>query len=241
MKIDLLAIGVHPDDVELSCGGTLLAQKERGCTTAILDLTAGELGTRGTAETRLQEAEAAGNLLGIATRENLAMADGFFENNRTNQLKIIEVLRRLRPDIVLANAIDDRHPDHGRAARLTYDAVFLAGLRRIETEHRGEPQEAWRPRLLLNYIQDRWIEPDVVVDISDHIDRKMEAVRAFASQFYSGNEAADDEPQTYISSKSFFDGIRARAAEMGRACRFDYAEGFTSAKLLGVRDLRDVF
>lgn len=235
MKLNILAFGVHPDDVELSCAGTLMAHIDQGYKVGIVDLTRGELGTRGTPELRLVEAQNAGEIIGVEVRNNLGMRDGFFKNDEAHQLQIIEQIRQYQPDIVLANATEDRHPDHGRSAELVRDAFFLSGLRMIETKDADNNiQEPWRPRLLLHYIQDRWLNPDIVVDISPYIDRKIEAVKAFSSQFYDPNS---NEPATYIASKSFFDSIPARAKEAGRASGFEYAEGFTSAKFLGIKDL----
>ena len=242
MKIDILGIAAHPDDVELSCSGTLMAHKAQGKTIGIIDLTRGELGTRGTPETRKVEAANAAKIMGLDVRENLGMADGFFKNDRENQLKVIQVLRKYQPDIVLANAIDDRHPDHAKAAKLVYDALFLSGLRKIETlGDDGKPQEAWRPRLLLNYLQDKWIHPDIIVDISDFWERKMESIMAYATQFHNPN-IEEDEPETYISSKRFIHLMESRAREMARPCNFEFGEGFTSNnKFLGVKNLFEVF
>jgi bacillithiol biosynthesis deacetylase BshB1 len=237
MIVDILAIGVHPDDVELSCSGTLLEQIENGYSVGLVDLTQGELGTRGTAEIRLEEAENAAKLLGADFRENLNMRDGFFEINEKNLRKIIVSIRAHRPKIVLANAIRDRHPDHGRAAKLVHQACFLAGLRKVETELDGEPQEAWRPKNIYHYIQDRAVEPDFVFDISNVIEQKMEVIRAFKSQFYDPNSK---EPASPISGKDFMDFIVAKAANFGREAGFQYAEGFTTAKKIGVQDLFDI-
>jgi bacillithiol biosynthesis deacetylase BshB1 len=237
MIVDILAIGVHPDDVELSCSGTLLEQIENGYSVGLVDLTQGELGTRGTAEIRLQEAENAAKLLGADFRENLNMRDGFFEINEKNLRKIIVSIRAHRPKIVLANAVRDRHPDHGRAAKLVHQACFLAGLRKVETKLDGEPQEAWRPKNIYHYIQDRAVEPDFVFDISNVIEQKMEVIRAFKSQFYDPNSK---EPASPISGKDFMDFIVAKAANFGREAGFQYAEGFTTAKKIGVQDLFDI-
>lgn len=239
MKLDILAFGVHPDDVELSCCGTLMNQIDKGDTVGIIDLTKGELGTRGTPELRMLEAEKAAEILGVHIRENVGLKDGFFENRHEQQLKVIQKIRKYQPDIVFANAIDDRHPDHGRSALLLKDAFFLSGLRKIETlNDDGSPQLPWRPRLLLHYIQDRWISPDIVVDITPYLDRKIQAIKAFGSQFYDPNST---EPDTYIASKTFWESIPARAKEMGRASGFDYAEGFTAAKFLGVKDIKQIY
>lgn len=239
MKVDLLAIGVHPDDIELSCSGTVLRHIEQGKTVGLLDLTRGELGSRGSAEIRDREAAEAARLMGAAFRDNLGMADGFFEYTRENLLAIIRVIRRCQPEIVLLNAVRDRHPDHGRAAKLQADACYYSGLVKIETfEDDGTAQEKWRPRAVYHYIQDRHLNPDFVVDISEFIDRKMEVVSAFSSQFYNP-EATEysDEPQTPISGKQFFDYLRATAATYGRVAGYDYAEGFNVSRTPGVQDL----
>lgn len=237
MEIDILAIGVHPDDVELSCSGTLLEQIENGYSVGLLDLTRGELGTRGTPEIRMQEAENAANLLGAEFRDNLEMKDGLFEINEENLKKIIVSIRKYRPRVVLANAIQDRHPDHGRAAQLVHQACFLAGLRKIETELNGIAQEAWRPKNVYHYIQDRALEPDFVFDISNVIDQKMAVIKTFKSQFYDPDSK---EPSSPISGQDFMDFIRAKARNFGREAGFEYAEGFTSYKKLGVQDLFDL-
>ncbi len=237
MKVDILAIGVHPDDIELSCAGTLLHHIELGKTVGLLDLTCGELGSRGSAEIRLQEANKASELLGAVVRGNLEMKDGFFEYSKANVLKIVEILRLLRPEIVLANAVSDRHPDHGRAAKLTADACFYSGLRRIETEWEGEAQEAWRPKVVYHYIQDHNLVPDFVVDITPYLDKKMDIVQAYKSQFY---DPESSEPKTPISGKDFLNFIRSKAAMYGRAAGFTYGEGFTVARTLGVTNLFDL-
>ncbi len=239
MKIDILAIGAHPDDVELSCSGTLLRHIAQGKTVGLLDLTRGELGTRGTAEIRDREAADAARLLGAAFRKNLAMADGFFTWNEENIRRIARVLREHQPDIVLANAVSDRHPDHGRAAKLIADACFYSGLIKIETtDDQGEVQERWRPKAVYHYIQDHNLRPDFVVDISDYMDGKIELVLAFRSQFYNP-EAGEyrNELQTPISGKDFLEGLRAKAAAYGRVAGFDYAEGFIAARTPGITDL----
>jgi len=240
MKLDVLAISVHPDDAELSCSGTLLAAKAAGKKTGILDLTRGELGTRGSAELRDQEAAASSKILGLGGRENRRMRDGFVFNTEEYQLQIIAAIRKYRPEIILANAIRDRHPDHGNAATLTREANFKAGLAKIETvDENGEPQERWRAKLY-HYIQDYYIDPDFVVDISDHMEKKMEAIKAFSSQFYNPN-AKTNEPETYISSSNFLESIRSRAVELGRTCGFKYAEGFTASRIHGVKQISDIY
>jgi bacillithiol biosynthesis deacetylase BshB1 len=239
LKVDILAVGVHPDDVELSCSGTLLRHIALGRTVGLLDLTRGELGTRGTAEIRDREAADSARLMGAQFRKNLGMADGFFEVNRDHLLPIIQVLREHRPEIVLANALKDRHADHGRAAKLVADACFYSGLAKIETagEH-GNLQEPWRPRALYHYIQDHNLVPDFVVDISPFIEKKMELVLAFRSQFYQPQDAEfADEPQTPISGRDFFEFLKAKGRSYGREAGFEFAEGFNVARTPGVLDL----
>lgn len=242
MKVDILAIGVHPDDVELSCSGTLLRHIKQGKKVGLLDLTRGELGTRGTPEIRVQEAESAAQLMGAEFRINLGMADGFFSLDQANQLKIIEVIRWCRPEIVLANAPRDRHPDHGRASHLAYEACFYAGLQKIETtDPDGNPQERWRPDALYYYVQDYNLKADFVVDISDFIEQKEELILAFRSQFHLPDaEEYKEELQTPISGKDFLDYLRARARTVGRPCGFEYGESFIAARPPGVRNLFDL-
>ena len=237
MKLDLLAIGVHPDDIELSCAGTLLIEKNNGKKVGVVDLTQGELGTRGTPETRKEEAEKSAIILGLDIRENLEMADGFFRNDETNQRKIITVLRKYRPEIILCNAPDDRHPDHGRSAQLVTDAAFLSGLMKIETtDEKGKNQEAWRPKYVFNYIQDLYFKPDFVIDVSNVFDKKIEAIEAFTTQFYNPN-SNDKAPQTYISSPEFLESVINRAKMYGKMIGVKYAEGFISKKMIGVKTL----
>lgn len=231
MKVDILAFGVHPDDVELGCSGTLIAAVNEGKKVAVVDLTRGELGTRGTAETRKTEAAKAAEVMGVDARENLGMADGFFEHNEVNVRKIIAVIRKYQPEIVLCNAPDDRHPDHGRSSKLVADAAFLAGLRKIETEHDGANQEAWRPKFVFHYIQDRYLKPDFVYDISDHMDKKMEAILSYTTQF---NTTDSSEPATYISNPDFVDVIKSRALMFGKRIGVRYAEGYITTKMIGV-------
>ena len=233
MKLDLIAFGVHPDDVELSCAGVLLVEKKNGRKTGIVDLTAGELGTRGTAETRMAEAAHAAEILGVEIRDNLGMADGFFVNDETHQRKIITSLRRYQPEIILCNAPADRHPDHGRSARLVEDAAFLSGLKKIETTDNGNVQEAWRPKYVLNYIQDRFINPDFVIDITSVFEQKLEAIRAFATQFHM---EGDKGPQTYISTPDFLDSVVYRHKWFGKMIGVKYAEGFISEKMIGINN-----
>ncbi|MEO7046191.1 MAG: bacillithiol biosynthesis deacetylase BshB1 [Ferruginibacter sp.] len=235
MKLDLLAFGVHPDDIELSCAGTLLVEKSNNKKVGIIDFTRGELGTRGTAETRQEEAQNSAKILGMDVRENLEMADGFFLNDKENKLKIIKVLRQYRPDIILGNATEDRHPDHGRASQLLTDAVFLSGLIKIETEdNEGRKQDAWRPKYIFNYIQDTYLTPDFVIDVSDVFDKKIEAIKAFTTQFYTSKEPGEG-PQTYISSPEFLESVINRAKMFGRMTGVKYAEGFLSKKMIGFK------
>ncbi|MCP9753134.1 bacillithiol biosynthesis deacetylase BshB1 [Ferruginibacter sp. HRS2-29] len=231
MKIDVLAFGVHPDDVELSCAGILLAEKKQGKTTGIIDLTQGELGTRGTAETRKQEATDSAKILGVDVRENLSLADGFFSNDEMHQRKVITALRKYTPEIILCNAPEDRHPDHGRSAQLVADAAFLSGLRKIETSGEGMPQAHWRPKYVFHYIQDRFLQPDFVYDISDVFEEKLEAIKAFRTQF---NSPGTDEPQTYISTPDFLESVIYRSKMFGKMIGVKYAEGFISKKMIGI-------
>jgi bacillithiol biosynthesis deacetylase BshB1 len=237
MKLQILAIGVHPDDVELGCAGTLLAAIAEGKKVGILDLTKGELGTRGTVETRKVEAKEAAAILGIEIRENLGMADGFFQNDEAHQRLLIRAIRKYQPDIILANAPEDRHPDHGRSAKLISDAAFLSGLRKIETQLDGVTQEAWRPAYVFNYIQDRFIQPSFVIDISEHMDKKIASVMAYTTQFYNPDL---QEPQTYISSPQFIDSVKARAMMLGKRIGVEYAEGYISEKMIGIKSLDNI-
>lgn len=237
-KIDILAIGVHPDDVELGCSGTLLQQIKKGNNIGLLDLTRGELGSRGSATIRTQEAMEAARLFPAKFRIQLNMADGFFEHNEINLREIIKIIRFAQPNIVLANALADRHPDHGRAGKLIADACFLAGLIKIETTYQGKIQAPWRPKNVYHYTQDYDLKPDFVVDISDVIDKKMELVLAYKSQFF---DPSSKEPQTPISGKSFLEFIKARAQNVGRPAGFKYAEGFQSAKTIGIKNLNNLF
>jgi bacillithiol biosynthesis deacetylase BshB1 len=230
-KLDILAFGAHPDDVELGCGGTLLAAVAEGKKIGIIDLTQGELGTRGTVADRLKEALLAGEIIGAAVRENMGMKDGFFVNDQAHQMMIVEVIRKYQPDIVLCNAPEDRHPDHGKAAKLVADAAFLSGLVKIQTTHNRVAQEAWRPTQLFHYIQSRNLQPSFVVDISEQMDQKMAAILAHASQFYNPNS---NEPNTFISSDSFLEFIKGRAKEFGQQVGVQYAEGFISEKMIGI-------
>lgn len=235
MKLDVLAIGAHPDDVELGCSGTLIKEIRRGKKAGIVDLTQGELGTRGTVETRYAEAAAAANIMGLHVRENLKMRDGFFLNDEAHQLQLITALRKYKPEVVIGNILDDRHPDHGRAGKLIYDACFLSGLSKITTHDDADvAQEKWRPKYLLHYLQDRFYEPDVIVDISDVWDQRMEAVKAYSTQFHGG---AGNEPQTYISTPEFMDALAGRARDLGKRIGVKWAEGFVSKKNIGISNL----
>ena len=225
MKLDILVMAAHPDDAELSCAGTILKHISAGKKVGIVDFTRGELGTRGTPEIRLQESADATKILGLHARENLGIRDGFFRNDEETQLKLIEVIRKYQPEIVLANALEDRHPDHGKGAQLAIDACFLSGLRQIKT---GD-LPAWRPGQVYHYIQDRYLEPDFVVDISTQWDQKEAAIRAFKSQFF---DPSSSEPASYISSPDFLNFIQARAMEMGHKIGVKYGEGFQSQKML---------
>jgi bacillithiol biosynthesis deacetylase BshB1 len=237
MKVDILAIGAHPDDVELSCAGTLAKEIASGKSVAIIDLTRGELGTRGSASLRDKEAKKAADILGVSARYNLGFADGFFQNNRAHQEKLIAYIRHLQPEMVLCNDVEDRHPDHGRAAQLVAESCFLSGLQKVETTFEGENQTAWRPKQLYHYIQWNNTAPDIVVDISGFMEQKLAAVMAYDSQFYKPNST---EPETPISTQNFLDSIKYRAADLGRLIGVDYAEGFTSSRLLGVNSLSDL-
>ena len=237
MKLDILAFGAHPDDVELGCGATIAKEVANGKKIGIIDLTRGELGTRGTAETRDQEASEAAKILGVTIRENLTFADGFFVNDKQHQLEVIKMIRKYQPEIVLCNAIDDRHIDHGKGSKLVSDACFLSGLLKIETELDGNQQKQWRPKQVYHYIQWKHIEPEVTVDVTDFIDTKMESVLAYKTQFYDPDSK---EPQTPISSKNFTDSIKYRARDLGRIIGVEYAEGFTTERYVAVESLFDL-
>ncbi len=231
-KTDILAIGVHPDDIELGCAGTIVKHIDLGFTVGAIDLTQGELGTRGSAELRAAEAETSAKLMGLKSRENMGFDDGFVSSdNKQYQLELVKQFRKYQPDIVLCNAIDDRHPDHSRSASLVAIACFLAGLTKIETEFDGLVQSAWRPKQLLHYIQWKPIKPDLVIDITGHMDAKLAAVKAYRSQFH---DPTSSEPETLISSKQFLDRVSYRASDLGRLIGVEYAEGFTSDKLIGL-------
>lgn len=234
MKIDVLAFGVHPDDVELSCSGVLLVEKNNGKKTGIIDLTEGELGTRGSSEVRYIEAADAARILRVDIRENLQLADGFFKNDEDHQRKVIRVIRKYKPEIILCNAPEDRHPDHGRSADLVSDSAFLSGLAKIETLDNGKLQEAWRPKYVMHYIQDRYLKPDFVVDISAVFETKLESIKAYKTQFY--NPEAGDGPETYISTPDFLDSVIYRYKMFGKMIGVKYAEGFISNKTIGIRN-----
>jgi len=236
MKLDILAIAVHPDDVELGCSGTLLMEKMHGKKTGVLDLTRGELGTRGTAEIRMEEAARAAGILQLDVRENLKMADGFFRNDEAHQRHLIRYIRKYRPEIVLANALDDRHPDHGRAGHLIMESCFLSGLRKIETvDTDGLPQDYWRPKYVFHYIQDRYAEPSFVYDITPVFEQKLQSIQAYSSQFHSA-AYGKDEPQTYISTPEFLNAVTGRQQLFGKMIGVPYAEGFITQKMVGIRD-----
>ncbi|MBJ04722.1 MAG: bacillithiol biosynthesis deacetylase BshB1 [Flavobacteriales bacterium] len=233
-SIDILAFGAHPDDVELGCGGTILSQISLGQKVGVIDLTEGELGTRGNQILRKNEATNASKALGLEFRENLGLSDGFFEINKANILEVIKRIRHYKPKIVLCNAKHDRHPDHGRGAKLIYDAFFLAGLEKISTFFNGNSQAPYRPKLLYNYLQFNDQNPDFIVDISKFIDKKMEIVKLYASQFY---DPLSKETETLISKKNFLEIVKSRSADLGRFINVDYAEGFCVNKYIGVNDL----
>ncbi|WP_439130988.1 bacillithiol biosynthesis deacetylase BshB1 [Polaribacter sp.] len=234
MKLDILAFGAHPDDVELGCGATIAKEIALGKKVGIVDLTRGELGTRGSADLRATEAKNAADILGVSVRENLGFADGFFTNDKNHQLEIIKMIRKYQPEIVLCNSVKDRHIDHPKGSQLVSDACFLSGLLKIETSIGGKLQKQWRPKQVYHYIQWKNIEPDFVVDVSDYIDTKGKAVMAYASQFFDPNSK---EPETPITSKNFIDSIHYRARDLGRLINVDFAEGFTSERYVAIESL----
>ncbi len=234
MKLDILAFGAHPDDVEISMGGTILHYVSKGKKVGIVDLTEGELGTRGTVESRYAEAAAASKFMGIETRVNLKMKDGFFQHNEENLMKLIEQIRQFKPEIVFANSISDRHPDHGKGSKLVAEAAYLSGLSKIKSAWQETEQEAYRPRLVLHYIQDYFITPNVVFDVSPFMEQKIQAINCYKTQFY---DPTSTEPNTPISGKDFLDFLRGRMKEFGRPIGAEYAEGFTSNKYLGITDV----
>lgn len=237
MKLDILAFGAHPDDVELGCGATIAKEVSLGKKVGVIDLTRGELGTRGSAEIRDREAAAAAKILGIHVRENLSFRDGFFTNDEIHQLEVIKRIRKYKPEIVICNAVDDRHIDHSKGSKLVSDACFLSGLRRIQTTLDGVEQEAWRPKIVYHYIQWKNIEPDFVVDVSDFMQQKLDAVMAYSSQFYDPNSK---EPISPIATKNFTESIEYRAKDLGRLVFTDYAEGFTTERYVAVNSLADL-
>lgn len=237
MKLDILAFGAHPDDVELGCSATLAKEITAGKKVGIIDLTQGELGTRGSAELRMLEAANAAKILGVQIRENLKMADGFFANDKAHQLQVIAMIRKYKPDVVICNAVRDRHIDHGRGSSLVSDACFLSGLRRIETTQDGELQEPWRPKVVYHYLQWKDDKPDFVVDITGFMDIKIEAIKAYKSQFYDPDSK---EPETPITSKTFFDSLTYRAEDLGRISGVKYAEGFTTERYIAVNKISDL-
>ncbi|EKB48507.1 bacillithiol biosynthesis deacetylase BshB1 [Cecembia lonarensis] len=237
MKLDILVIAAHPDDAELACSGTIASHIAKGYKVGILDLTQGEMGTRGTPEIRLEESENSAKILGLVARENLGFKDIFFKNDEAHQLEIIKVIRKYQPEIVLANAVGDRHPDHGKGGSLASVACFMSGLRKIETEDQGVEQEAWRPKFVYHYIQNNYIKPDLVVDITAFWETKIASIKAFKSQFYDPN---NKEPESFISSEGFLDFIEARAKEFGHSIMVKYGEGFTVERMIGVEDLFDL-
>lgn len=237
MKLDILAFGSHPDDVELGCGATIAKEIYRGKRVGIIDLTKGELGTRGTAETRAKESAEATKILGVTVRENMGFSDGFFVNDKTHQIDLIQMIRKYRPEIVLCNAIEDRHIDHAKGSQLVSDACFLSGLLKIETNLEGKPQEQWRPKQVYHYIQWKNIKPDVVVDVTGFMDIKMKAVLAYQTQFY---DPKSHLPETPISSKNFTDSIDYRARDLGRIIGVEHGEGFTVERYVAVESLLDI-
>ena len=237
MKLDILAIGVHPDDVELGCSGTLINEIKKRKKVGVLDLTQGELGSRGTIETRYEEAAKAAKIMGVNVRENLKMRDGFFKNDEEHQQKLIVALRKYQPEIVITNSLKDRHPDHGRAGKLTTDSCFLSGLIKVKTkDEKGNNQEPWRPKYVFHYIQDRYHEPDFIIDITGVFEQRMEAIKSYTTQFYNPDNE-DDGPQTYISTSAFLESVIARARVIGKKIGVEFGEGFNSEKSLGIKDL----
>lgn len=237
MKVDILAIGAHPDDVELSAAGTILHHISLGKKVAIIDLTEGELGSRGTIETRYAEANKAAKIMGITDRVNLNLGDGFFDFSKANKIKIIEQIRYYQPEVVLVNAYSDRHPDHGRGATLAKEACYLSGLMKIETELNGQKQDKWRPKAVYGYIQDHYLKPDFIVDITPFVEQKMEAILAYNTQFYDPNSS---EPNTPISGKDFLDFLKGRWAQFGRQIGAGYGEGFTVDRAIGVKNILEL-
>ncbi len=234
IKLDILVLAAHPDDAELGCGGTIAKHVALGHKVGVVDFTRGELGTRGTVQTRDAEAAESSKILGLSVRENLNFRDGFFQNDEFHKTEIARVIRKYQPEIVLANAIYDRHPDHGKGAGLTFDAFFLAGLIKIETTDEGKKQSPWRPKVLYHFIQSQYIQPDFIVDISEYLSTKMDSIRAFKTQFY---DPQSNEPETYISNPSFMKMLESRAQEYGHAIGVKAGEGFTVRRSIGVDHL----
>ncbi|MCH7411900.1 bacillithiol biosynthesis deacetylase BshB1 [Belliella sp. R4-6] len=237
MKLDILVFAAHPDDAELACSGTIASQISKGKKVGIVDFTKGEMGTRGTPEIRIEEATKSAEILGLSARENLGFEDIYFLNDHKHQLEIVKMIRKYQPEIVLANAVTDRHPDHGKGSSVASTACFMSGLIKIETEIDGEPQSPWRPKLVYHYIQNNYIQPDFVVDISDFWEMKLASIKAFKSQFY---DPENKEPQSFISSENFIQFIEARAREFGHSINTKYGEGFTKERMIGVDDLFDL-
>jgi bacillithiol biosynthesis deacetylase BshB1 len=237
MKLDILVLAAHPDDAELGCGGTIAKHVALGHKVGIVDFTRGELGTRGTIQTRDQEAAEGAKILGVSVRENLSLKDGFFRNLLEEQIAVVKAIRKYRPELILANAIRDRHPDHGKGADLAFECSFLAGLPKFETSDEGKVQDSWRPKALYHYVQSQYINPDFVVDVSDHWEIKMKAIRAFKTQFY---DPKSKEPETFISNPGFLKMIESRGQEMGYAIGANYGEGFTVRRFVGVNSLFDI-
>lgn len=237
MKLDILAFGVHPDDVELGCAGSLVIAVSEGKKVGVVDLTQGELGTRGTVHTRKEEADAAAKIIGLTVRENLNMRDGFFVNDEAHQLQIIACIRKYRPEIVICNAPEDRHPDHGRASRLVAESCFYAGLSKIKTQNKGLDQDPWRPKNVFHYLQDRFLQPDFLVDISNVFDKKLNAIKAYATQFYNPDISG---PETYISTPEFLETLIGRHKLLGKTIGVAYAEGFITEKTVGLRSFSDL-
>lgn len=234
MKLDLLAIAAHPDDIELSSGATIALHAALGQKVGIVDLTQGEMGTRGTPQQRLIEAEAAKNILGVAVRENMRFKDAFFKNDHEHQLALIKIIRKYQPDVVIANAPDDRHSDHPRGSQLITEACFMSGLAKVETVNEGHSQDAWRPKAVYYIIQSKFLQPDFIIDVSQYWEQKMKAVRAYKSQFYDPN---NKEPETYISTPEFMNMIEARGKELGHAIGAKYGEGFITQRIPGLPNL----
>jgi len=237
MKLDILAFAAHPDDVELSCSGTIIRHVAEGYKVGVIDLTRGELGTRGSAEIRDQETTEATKILGIHARENLGLADGYFELNQENKIAVVKMIRKYQPRIIIANAVSDRHPDHGRASQLVSDACFLSGLIKVKTKYEGSEQQQWRPQAVYHYIQDRYHKPDFIVDISEYMEQRIASLKAFKSQIYDPDSK---EPATVISSKQFFEALSARALEMGRIIGVEYGEGFVTERIPGIKNMFDL-